>query len=133
MGPVSIMVEGKVSEPFGPTLGQWHGEASEGKKDRLRFLLRTLGLMKEPLDSIHYQLLHRAASAVIAGEQFRAVAAIMLVHSFSKEHSGWPDYRAFAKLFDVEAKEGIVQRLGRDSIVPLFGVWVVGNFEFLQS
>src|SRR5208282_286720 len=27
-GPVSIMVEGKVSESFGPTLGEWRSDAS---------------------------------------------------------------------------------------------------------
>jgi hypothetical protein len=132
-GPVSIVVEGKVSESFGPTLGEWRGDASQGKEERLRFLLRTLGLTENPADSIHYQLLHRAASAVITGEQFRAAAAVVLVHSFSERRFGWPDYQAFAKLFDVEAKEGVLQRLGRDSMVPLFGVWVVGDCKFLQS
>jgi hypothetical protein len=39
-GPVSIMVEGKVSESFGPTLGEWLGDTSPGKKSRLRFLLQ---------------------------------------------------------------------------------------------
>src|SRR6266850_490411 len=132
-GPVSIMVEGKVSESFGPTLGEWRNEASQGKKQRLQFLLRTLGLMEVPTASIRYQLLHRAASAVITGEQFRAAAAVMLVHSFSEQRFGWSDYQSFAKLFGVDAKEGVVQRLGRDSMPPLFCVWVVGNFKFLQS
>src|SRR6266850_2764548 len=132
-GPVSIMVEGKVSESFGPTLGEWRNEASQGKKQRLQFLLRTLGLMEVPTASIRYQLLHRAASAVITGEQFRAAAAVMLVHSFSEQRFGWSDYESFAKLFGVDAKEGVVQRLGRDSMPPLFCVWVVGNFKFLQS
>jgi uncharacterized protein DUF6946 len=132
-GPVSIMVEGKVSESFGPTLGDWRVEASEGKEERLRFLLRALGLMEEPSGSVRYQLLHRAASAVITGDQFRATAAVMLVHSFSQELAGWGDYEAFARLFGVDAKRGVVQRLSTDSIVPLFGVWVMGNSEFLQN
>ncbi len=131
-GPVSIMVEGKVSESFGPTLGEWRADASEGKVERLRFLLRTLALKAEPRDSIRYQLFHRAASAVITGEQFRAAAAVMLVHSFSKNLFGFSDYQEFAKLFGVDAKEGVVQRLGTDSAVPLFGVWVVGNPKFLE-
>jgi hypothetical protein len=63
-GPVSIMVEGKVSESFGPTLGQWRNDASQGKEERLRFLLSTLGLLKNPEDSVRCQLLHRAASAL---------------------------------------------------------------------
>jgi len=132
-GPVSIMVEGKVSESFGPTLGEWRGDASHGKESRLRFLQRTLGLMENPAGSIRYQLLHRAASSVITGEQFRAAAAVMLVHSFSEQHVGWSDYQSFAALFGVDAIEGVVHRLGRDSRIPLFGVWVVGNCSFLGS
>ena len=100
---------------------------------RLRFLLHTLGLAEDPADSIRYQLLHRTASALITAEQFRAVAAVMLVHSFSEQRDGWSDYQSFATLFGVDAREGIVQRLGRDSSIPLFGVWVVGSCSFLQS
>ena len=132
-GPVSIMVEGKVSESFGPTLGEWRADASQGKESRLRFLLSTLGLMEDPADSIRYQLLHRAASSVVTGDRFRAAAAVMLVHSFSEERAGWSDYQSLAALFGVDAKEGVVQRLGKDSTIPLFGVWVVGNCSFLQS
>jgi hypothetical protein len=130
-GPVTIMVEGKVRESFGPTLDEWLGDASRGKEFRLHFLLRTLGLMKEPAGSIRYQLFHRAASSVITGEQFRAAAAVMLVHSFSKQRVGWSDYKSFAHLFGVEAIEGVVQRLSRNSKIPLFGVWVVGDCSFL--
>jgi hypothetical protein len=132
-GPVSIMVEGKVSESFGPTLDEWRANASQGKVSRLRFLLDTLGLMQNPAGSIRYQLLHRAASAIITGEQFRAVAAVMLVHSFSEQRVGWSDYQSFAALFGVAAIEGLVQKLGRTSRIPLFGVWVVGNCSFLGS
>lgn len=132
-GPVSIMVEGKVSESFGPTLEQWRSEASPGKEERLSFLLRTLGLSTPPPGTVRYQLLHRVASAIITGEQYRAVAAVLLVHSFSQERVGWPDYQAFTRLFGVEAVVGSLQRLGTTSAVPLFGVWVVGNPAFLQS
>lgn len=132
-GPVSIMVEGKVSESFGPTLGEWRGDASPGKESRLRFLLSTLGLTEDPAGSVRYQLLHRAASSAITGEQFRSAAAIMLVHSFSEQRVGWSDYQSFAALFGVDAIEGVVQRFGGNSRIPLFGVWVVGNCLFLGS
>ena len=132
-GPVSIMVEGKVSESFGPTLGEWRGDGSPGKESRLRFLLSTLGLTENPASSVRYQLLHRAASSVITGEQFRAAAAVMLVHSFSEQRVGWSDYKSFAALFGMNATEGVVQRFGGNSRIPLFGVWVVGNCLFLGS
>jgi hypothetical protein len=132
-GPVCIMVEGKVDEVFGPTLSEWLAEASTGKKLRLRFLTRTLGLAAQLPDTARYQLLHRATSAVVTAEQYRAVAAVVLVHSFSQKSSGWSDYVSFAGLFGVDAIEGAVQRLRTKSAVPLFGVWGVGNESFLKS
>src|SRR5712671_2682614 len=126
-GPVTIMVEGKVNESFGPTLKEWRSEAWIGKEERLTFVLHSLGLESEPDGSVRYQLLHRAASAIITGEQYRAAAAVLLVHSFSRERTGWSDYQAFARLFGVEAEIGSVQQLGNASRIPLFGVWVVGN------
>ena len=132
-GPVTIMVEGKVNESFGPTLGEWLADASAGKQERLRFLLGKLGLASEPPHSVRYQLLHRTASAVITAEQFRATAAIMLVHSFSQERVGWSDYHAFAQLFGVEAREAEVQRLGVGAGIPFFGAWVVGDPAFLEA
>jgi len=132
-GPVSIMVEGKVNESFGPTLGEWLREASAGKKERLAYLLRELGLPSAMPDSIRYQLLHRAASAVITGEQYRAVAGVLVVHSFSPEQAGWSDYQAFAGLFGVEAEVGTIQHLATASRIPLLGAWVTGDPAFLES
>jgi len=132
-GPVSIMVEGKVDESFGPTLGEWRVDASAGKDQRLTFLTHTLGLGVVPGDQIRYQLMHRAASAIIEGERYRAVAALLMVHSFSEKKTGWSDYEAFLKLFGVGAVIGAVQRLPSGSAVPLFAVWVPGDLSFLRS
>ncbi|MEK7768426.1 MAG: hypothetical protein AAB286_01755, partial [Pseudomonadota bacterium] len=132
-GPVSIMVEGKVKESFGPTLDEWRSEASPGKEQRLSFLLRSLSLEKLPEGSIRYQLLHRAASAIITGEQYHAVAAILLIHSFSEERANWSDYEAFTRLFGVQAAHGTVQPLSGTSNVPLFGAWVSGDCSFLKN
>ncbi len=131
-GPVTIMVEGKVNESFGPTLDGWRAGASEGKDERWRYLKKTLGLKREPAGSLRYQLFHRAASALITAEQFRARAGIMLVHSFSPENEWWDDYAAFTGLFSVEAVMGQVQRLGTASAIPLFGVWASGDRAFLN-
>jgi hypothetical protein len=130
-GPVSIMVEGKVNEPFGPTIEEWRADASPGKKTRLSFLLRSVGLPKQIDGAIRYQLLHRAASAVIEGERYRAIAAMMLVHSFSVKRAGWFDYRAFLNLFGVRAEIGQPQRLPGTQVVPLFAVWIPGDSQFL--
>jgi hypothetical protein len=41
---ISIAVEGKVSEPFGPTIGEWNPDASTGRRKRFHFLKDLLGL-----------------------------------------------------------------------------------------
>lgn len=145
-GPVVIMVEGKVSETFGPTLDKWRADKrrdegrdegragrSSGKPERLRFLLRKLGIRTAP-GTVRYQLLHRAASAIITAEQYRAVAAVLLVHSFSEKEvqDGWADYEAFARLFGLAAVVGEVQRLSDASAVPLFGGWIAGDCGYLN-
>jgi hypothetical protein len=132
-GPVCIMVEGKVNESFGPTLDEWRADASPGKEKRLDFLLRTLGISALPNGDIRYQLLHRAASAIITGEQYHATAAIVLVHSFSEQRTGWPDYEKFIGLFGVQSEIGAVQRLTNSPCIPLFGAWVAGDCTFLKS
>jgi hypothetical protein len=132
-GPVTIMVEGKVNESFGPTLKEWTSDAPVGKEERLKFILRSLGLESEPDGGVRYQLLHRAASAIIVGEQYRAAAAVLVVHSFSGERTGWSDYQVFTRLFGVDAEISSVQQLGSASRIPLFGVWIVGNPAYLQS
>lgn len=142
-GPVCIMVEGKVSEPFGNLIYKEIARAQARKATtrlpaRVKALLQLLfghpcNPLEKPWSHMRYQILHRAASAVITGEQFRATAAVMLVHSFSEQRVGWSDYKLFADLFGVHAKEGVVQRLSSDLRVPLFGVWVVGDRRFLRS
>lgn len=128
-GPVSIMVEGKVEESFGPTLGEWRKEASPGKDERLTFLLDKLGLDAAPSDDVRYQLLHRAASAIIEGERFRAVAALLIVHSFSERRAGWSDYQAFLRLFGVQASVAEIQRLPGASPVPLFAACMQAEYR----
>lgn len=132
-GPVVVMVEGKVNESFGPTIEAWRKDASAGKKARMAFLERTLGLESSPSALVRYQLLHRAASAIIVGEQYRAAAAVLVIHSFSPKKAGWKDYRAFTSLFGIEAQMGVIQRLVSATRIPLFGVWVAGNLDFLEN
>lgn len=132
-GPISMMVEGKVAESFGPTISEWRQDASPGKEERLAFLLGTIGLSGLPDGASRYQLFHRAASAIVEAERFRAAAAIMLVHSFSNARACWPDYGAFLKLFGVHAEVGKIQRLPGAQRVPLFAAWAIGDSRFLNS
>jgi hypothetical protein len=124
---VSIMVEGKVSEPFDDILEIWLKDASEGKRKRLKFLCDLLCLASEPPLHIRYQLLHRTASAIIEAKRFNAKYAIMIVHSFSAEHKWFSDYQDFLSLFGVESKVNQLVELPTSEGIQVFTGWVAGK------
>jgi hypothetical protein len=129
-GLIAIMIEGKVSEPFGDTIEKWLVDASPGKTQRLDFLKNQLGLSQIP-GTIRYQLVHRTASAVIEANRFGAKRAMMIVHSFSQTDQWIEDFRAFLHLFEVTAKpEGLVF-VGETQGVKLYCGWVKGNSKYL--
>lgn len=126
---VAIAVEGKVEEPFGPTVAEWLVDTSPGKQERLAFLCETLGLARDEVGPIRYQLLHRAASAVIEARRFNAAHAVMLVHSFSQTRTWFEDYAAFASLLGAQVShdKGKVADAGSRGSVRLYLGWVTGE------
>ncbi|MGA7979259.1 MAG: hypothetical protein WCA32_03430 [Chromatiaceae bacterium] len=128
---VSIAIEGKVAEPFGPTLGEWLAGGSPGKSTRLGFLQNQLSLSAEPAHEIRYQLLHRSASAIIEAKRFGARHAIMLVHSFSPANDWFPDFDAFARMLGVSPKPNRVFPTGIRGGVDFYVGWVSGNQQYL--
>jgi hypothetical protein len=129
---ISITVEGKVSEPFGPTVVEWLADGSEGKKIRLAHLREVVGLRGVKLDGIRYQLLHRTASALIMARIFNAQSALMLVHSFSPEYASFEDYRNFAKVFNLDAEKDVLVGAADVDGKKLYLGWVRGKEEYLQ-
>lgn len=129
---ISIAVEGKVSEPFGPTVQEWETESSSGKSERLMYLLALLGLSSIP-DTTRYQLLHRTASAIIEAQRFNAAHAVMLVHSFSQSGEWFQDYAAFVSLMGGNATENSMVPVGSRSGVSLHLAWVRGNARYLSK
>jgi hypothetical protein len=129
---ISIAVEGKVSEAFGPTIDEWLIDASGGKHERLNFLFAQLVCAEKVPGSIRYQLLHRAASAILEAKRFRARHAVLLVHSFSRTREWLDDFIAFGALLGVDA--------GADRLTPArecHGVefsmgWVCGDLAYLE-
>lgn len=121
---VSIAVEGKVSESFGPTLGEWLINASDGKRERLAYIKKQLGLNKEVSSGIRYQLLHRCASAVIEATRFNASLALLLVQSFNPADEGLDDFRAFTELFGRTTVADRIVHLAVENGVSIYAVWV---------
>lgn len=131
---VSIMVEGKVSEPFGDTIAEWREANSEGKHIRLKFLLEELGLEEnEPISTIRYQLLHRTASAIIEAKRFKAENALMLVHSFSRSNEWFDDYSRFLALFSVKAELDSLVFAKNIKGIGLYFSWVKGDEKYLDK
>jgi|ERR1051325_2465126 hypothetical protein len=123
-GLVSAMVEGKVDEPFGPTLEEWRKGMSAGKRTRLAHLCQKLALTETLADSIRYQLLHRAASGVMMAERFHAADAAIIIHSFgTMSELSYADYRAFLRLFGKSAESGQLIQLGIPCGVRLWAGW----------
>ena len=129
---LSIAVEGKVAERFGSeSLDEWLRGASPGKLERLEYLRQQLGLPAELPGGIRYQLLHRAASAVIEARRFNAGHAILLVHSFSDGDMWFDDYAEFAGLFGVNPAPDTVHAAGRIGSLYWHVGWVRGDPTFL--
>ncbi len=129
---ISITVEGKVAESFGPLVSEWYQDPSEGKKVRLKYLCETLNLEKDKVSNIRYQFLHRTASAIIEAEKFNASNALMLVHSFGKKNEGLEDYEKFADSFKVKAELNRIHHAANIDRVDLYLGWVKGDLKYLE-
>lgn len=130
---LSVAVEGKVDEPFGPVVGEWFSNASDGKRERMTFLCETLGLAEPVPGNIYYQLLHRTASAVIEAQRFKTDVAVMVVHSFSTDRKWFDVFAEFVKLYGLTVKVGELVEAQIPSGIPLFLGWACGDPRFLKS
>ncbi len=129
---LAVAVEGKVSEPFGPTVSDWLSSPSAGKIARLRFLCDLLGLAESEVADLRYQLLHRAASAVVERRRFGMDAAAMLVHSFSQADEWLADFASFSGRFGGGAELGVLAGAVLPSGDRLYLGWARGDSSFLE-
>ncbi|WP_214630769.1 DUF6946 family protein [Paenibacillus agaridevorans] len=130
---MTIMVEGKVNETFGPTVADWLKEASDGKMRRLQFLLDELNLRDIDNIKIHsqrYQLLHRTASALLEAKRHHARHAVVLVHSFSDRSAGLLDYQSFLALYGIEGKAGAISGPLHINGIDLWFGWLADHKSF---
>jgi Domain of unknown function (DUF6946) len=97
-GLLSIAIEGKGSESFGPTVGEWRSNATPGKVERWSALCRLLEVTEVREPAIRYQLFHRTASALLEARRFCAIGAAVIVHSFSATRESFGDFQQFVAL-----------------------------------
>jgi len=130
---IAVVVEGKVAEPFDRPVRKWSLPKSRGKVERLDYLCGRLGVAQSAVADCGYQLLHRAASAVIEASRFGARNALMLVHSFSPSDAGWVDYKQFAALLGCHGAINTVEFARSLDGIDLYLGWVRGERRFLSS
>ncbi|MER9544282.1 hypothetical protein NKI72_19680 [Mesorhizobium sp. M0437] len=111
-------IEGKVSEPFGPPVGEWFAQSSQQKRDRMRQLCGLLCLDEVPPSHIRYQLMHRDEAA-------------MIVHSFSPTRMWFEEFASFARLLGAEAERDQSSTVTLKSGQRLRLGWATGNEDFL--
>jgi hypothetical protein len=129
---VSIAVEGKVSETFGVTVGEWFQNKTSGKEKRLQFLCSELGLPYPPPEEVRYQLLHRTVSAILEAKRFKTTEAVMVVHTFSPTNEWLEDYQYFLSLLGVSAGVNQAVSIKLFNGINLTLAWVHGDEKFLK-
>lgn len=123
-GPFVMAVEGKVKETFGETIKEWKKKASDGRKERWRFIRRVLGLDQKPAADLRYQLFHRAVSAVLTARRCHSPIAVFLVQSFSSNDEGFGDFEKFVALFGKAAAIDSIVPITRLDETQLYAGWV---------
>jgi hypothetical protein len=126
-GLLSIAVEGKVSESFGPTVGEWQSGSSAGKRERWAALCALLEVEQQCDLAVRYQLFHRTASALLEARRFFAIGAVVIVHSFSRSQESFGDFQRFVALMggSVSGPEQLVSVAPREGLGLSFG-WAQG-------
>ena len=122
-GLLSIAVEGKVNESFGPTVGEWQPAGSPGRSQRWAAICSLLEVDQPCDQGTRYQLFHRTASALIEARRFFARSAAVMVHSFSSAAASFDDFRQFVRLLggDVDRPGQLVAVPPREDIALFFG------------
>jgi hypothetical protein len=124
---LSIAVEGKVNESFGPTVGEWQPAGSPGRGERWAAICSLLEVDQQCDRATRYQLFHRTASALIEARRFFARSAAVIVHSFSPAAASFNDFQQFVRLLgaDVLRPGQLVAVPPREDIALFFG-WATG-------
>ncbi len=123
-GLTVFTVESKVHEDFDKLIKDWND--SEGKNNRLSFLLEKISYPNIDVSSLRYQLFHRLASAVIMAEKFHAKNALMIVQSFESndELNHYSDFKAFIENYGISSKKEIPIEVATYKGIDINVLWV---------
>lgn len=110
VGLISMAVEAKAGEAFDKTIDQWLATAkpTSDRPTRLKQLREVLGVHTELPGTLRYQLVHRAASALLEAERFNARDAVLLVQSFASDPNSFQALTAFGTALGCQCSAGMV-------------------------
>jgi hypothetical protein len=128
---IAVAVEGKVDEAFGPTVGEWLTDASEGKRQRLASISTLLGTSRPIPETLRYQLFHRSAAAILEARRFGCPRAAMIVQSFSPIDACFADYEQFAAFLGLSAAAEAAATLALPDGTRFTLGWARGDQRFL--
>jgi hypothetical protein len=127
-GTISLTVEAKSGESLDRLVGEWLADTppASGKPARLQFVRDTLGLQDVDLTALRYQVLHRAASALVQADRFGTRLAVLLIHSFGghADEKSREDYQRFAEAMACAPVLNALAPVGRQTRVPLLIGWL---------
>lgn len=125
---ISMAVEAKAGEPLDRTVARWLEDPNPRTRKlvRLAALRNHLSLERAELSAIRYQLLHRAASALVEAHRFGAAFALIAIQSFGGEsdQNSFDDVVWFAALYDAEVRQDETVLLSRRTSIPLLLAWI---------
>ena len=127
IGLLSVVVEGQVSESFGPSVGDGQVDDSPGRRERWAALCGLLEIEPACDGSMRRQLFHRTATALLEARRFCARGAAVIVHSFSRSGDGFGDFQHFVQIMGgfIKAPGTLVAVPPREGIDLFFG-WAQG-------
>lgn len=130
-GLITLSVEAKATEDFGPRVGEWLAKSRESnanRRDRLQGLCQELGLDPDGVGELRYQLLHRTVACLLEATRWRASAAILLVQHFcagdDADAKSWEDFVRFAARLRCRAERGAFSKAEVPGRVPLWIGWL---------
>ena len=126
-GLMSCAVEAKETEDFDKTIDAWYNDPSEGKQERLLYLLDKIKFPENfDKSKLRYQLFHRLASAIIMAEKFHAKYAVMLIQSFEDDDkkNHFNDFQSFVSAYGITPVKDRPLKLTETNGIEVYTLWV---------
>ncbi len=128
---ISMTIEAKAGEKLDLIVKEWLSSNKEKsrKPERLKDLCKWLAVKQSDIETIRYQLLHRAASALKEAKRFGAAKALFLIQSFSRESDSesLDDFKKFGKVMHGDVSENKIARCEHPTDVPLMLGWITSE------